>query len=186
MDDLPCALDDTTLVLVGLMGAGKTSVGKRLAERLGRPFVDADREIETLAGMSVSDIFERMGEDRFRAEERRVIAELLSRQGLVLATGGGAFMNGDTRRLIAQNALSIWLKADINLLLGRVTRRNTRPLLATGDPRAILESLIETRYPVYAEADITVECADGPHDSMVNKILAALRNAYATDHANTR
>ncbi len=178
MDDCLRAFEDTSIVLVGLMGAGKTSVGKRLAARLGRPFVDADREIEAAACMSITEIFAAHGEDRFRAIERRTIARLLDKSDAgaqVLATGGGAFMDSGTRRLIKRCAVSVWLKADLDVLTRRVARRKSRPLLATGDPRAVLESLIETRYPVYAEADLTVESADAPHEAMVEKIVGALR-----------
>lgn len=174
MTDGPRAFAATNIVLVGLMGAGKTSVGRRLAARLGRAFVDADREIEAAEGLTVSEIFAERGEAWFRDRERRAIADLLAGDGLVLATGGGAFMDPETRRAICCRGVSVWLKADLDTLLERVSRRRTRPLLAAGDPRATLESLIAARYPVYAEADATVESGDAPHDETVDRILAAL------------
>ena len=181
MDERPPADGDNgagsglpNIVLVGLMGAGKTSVGKRLAARLERPFDDADRVVEAETGMTVSEIFAECGEPFFRARERRAIAGLLARTGRVLATGGGAFMDPDTRAAISARAVSVWLKADVDVLARRVARRNTRPLLAAGDPRAILESLVETRYPVYALADITVCSADRPIGATVEKVAAAL------------
>ena len=181
--DSGAGFDPPDIVLVGLMGAGKTSVGKRLAARLGRPFDDADRVIEAETGMTVSEIFAERGEPCFRALERRTIAGLLARAGRVLATGGGAFMDPETRALIARRAVSVWLKADLDVLARRVARRNTRPLLAAGDPRAILESLIEARYPVYALADITVTAADRPIDATVETVAAALRAHAAASAA---
>jgi shikimate kinase len=163
-----------TLVLVGLMGVGKSSVGKRLAHRLGLPFCDADAEIETAAGMSIAEIFEREGEAAFRAGERKVIARLLAEPIHVLATGGGAFMNADTRKLIAERGLSIWLKAELDELVKRVGRRNNRPLLQQGDPRQILERLMQERYPTYAEADLAVSSA-GSAEETTERVLAALR-----------
>lgn len=174
MNEGPRAFAATNIVLVGLMGAGKTSVGRRLAARLGRPFVDADREIESAEGLTVSEIFAERGEAWFRGRERRAIADLLAGEDLVLATGGGAFMDPETRRAIRRRGVSVWLKAGLDTLLERVSRRRTRPLLAAGDPRATLESLIAARYPVYAEADATVESGDAPHDETVDRILAAL------------
>jgi shikimate kinase len=164
-----------TIVLVGLMGAGKSCVGKRLAACLGLPFVDADREIEAAAGgCSISDIFAIHGEKVFRDGERRVIQRLLSNPMHVLATGGGAFMDPSTRALIKANALSVWLKAELDQLLKRVGRRHDRPLLQNVDPRAKLAELIELRYPVYAEADLTVDSAEGPPDVTVQRVLRAL------------
>jgi shikimate kinase len=162
------------IVLVGLMGAGKTSIGRRLAEKLNVPFVDADHEIEAAAGKSIPDIFAEHGEPHFRDGERRVIARLLDNGSQVLATGGGAFMNPETRARIKERAVSIWLKADLDLLMKRVSKRGGRPLLATDNPQAVMQKLIEERYPVYAEADITVESADVQHGVMVNEVLAAL------------
>lgn len=163
-----------TVVLVGLMGAGKTCIGKRLAQRLGTRFVDADHEVERAAGMSVSDIFETYGEASFRDCERRVIARLLREPPQVLATGGGAFMNDRTRALIKARALSLWLRADLDLLVRRTSRRNTRPLLRQGDPREILARLKAERDPVYAEADVAVDAADGPPEATVERVVAAI------------
>ena len=148
---------DRSIVLVGLMGAGKTSVGRRLASRLGLPFVDADQEIEAAAGCTIQEIFDRFGEAGFRDGERRVIARLLEGPPHVLSTGGGAFMDPATRALIRRRGLSVWLRAELDVLVARTARRDNRPLLKTGEPRDILRRLMETRYPVYAEADLTVD-----------------------------
>lgn len=172
-------LADRTIVLVGLMGVGKTTVGRRLAALLRLPFVDADHAIEEAAGCSVSEIFARYGEAAFRDGERRVIARLLEGPRQVLATGGGAFMDPRTREAIKKRGISIWLKADLGLLMDRVGRKGNRPLLKTGDPRATMERLIAERYPVYAEADLTVESRDGPHDRVVKAIIQALQDAGA-------
>lgn len=168
------AVPPRPVVLVGLMGAGKTTVGRRLARALGLPFKDADAEIEIAAGRSVSDIFAERGEAEFRAGERRVIRRLLEGPPVVLATGGGAFMDPDTRRLILAQALSIWLRADIDVLVRRCGRRSTRPLLLNGDPRETLGRLARERYPIYAEADLTVDTNESPHDAAVAAILEAL------------
>ncbi|MGH6827303.1 MAG: shikimate kinase, partial [Rhizomicrobium sp.] len=146
---------DRTVALVGIMGAGKTSVGRRLAARLGASFFDADHEIETAAGLSVAEIFERFGESYFRDGERKVIARLLEGPAHVLAAGGGAYMDEATRALLARSAFTIWLKAPVALLLARVKKRDTRPLLNNADPRATLERLLAVREPVYAKADMT-------------------------------
>ncbi len=172
-------LSDRSIVLVGLMGVGKTTVGRRLAALLHLPFVDADHEIEEAAGCSVSEIFERFGEPAFRDGERRVIARLLEGPRRVLATGGGAFMDPRTRVTIKQRGISIWLKADVDLLMDRVGRKGNRPLLQNPDPRGTLERLVAERYPVYAEADLTVESREGPHDRVVKAIVHALRDAGA-------
>jgi len=164
-----------TVALVGLMGTGKTAVGKRLAHRLGLPFVDADAAIEAAAGnVSIEEIFERHGESFFRAREREVIKRLLSDPVCVLATGGGAYLDEDTRALIREHAISVWLKADIELMMSRVARRNNRPLLKGKDPRAVFEAQIAERYPIYAAADITVESVDGPPDKTLERVLSAL------------
>jgi shikimate kinase len=163
-----------TVVLVGMMGAGKTSVGRRLATLLGVPFRDADSEIEAAAGCTISDIFEQYGEAAFRTGERKVIWRLLLEPPHVLATGGGAFMDPETRDRIKQKAVSIWLKAPVDLLLERVTRKDHRPLLQGGDMRGKLEALLEAREPTYREADITVESDTGPQESVVKRIIAAL------------
>ena len=163
------------VVLVGLMGAGKTSVGTRLAHLLGARFVDSDEEIERAANLSVPEIFERYGEAHFRSGERRVLARLLSGPPAVIATGGGAFMDADTRALVGRRAVSVWLRAALDVLLQRTAGRSHRPLLNRGDPRAILGRLIESRYPVYAEADLTVDSlADQSHEQMACRIIEAL------------
>lgn len=164
-----------TVALVGMMGAGKTSIGRRLAAKLGVPFRDADAEIEAAAGCTVSEIFERFGEPAFRDGERRVIQRLLTEPPHVLATGGGAFIDARIRADIKQRAVSIWLRAPVELLLARVQRRETRPLLKTGDPKQILENLLAVRAPFYAEADITLDSEDGPHAAVIERILAELR-----------
>ncbi|MGE5269417.1 MAG: shikimate kinase [Thiohalocapsa sp.] len=163
-----------TIVLVGLMGAGKTKIGRRLASRLGLPFFDSDHEIETAAGETIEEIFQNRGEGVFRDGERRVIARLLARPTHVLATGGGAFMHPATRALIARRAVSVWLRADLDVLAARVARRNNRPLLQARDPRAVLADLIERRYPVYAEADITVDSGDGAPEATTTRVIAVL------------
>ncbi|ODT57684.1 shikimate kinase [Phenylobacterium sp.] len=163
-----------TIALVGLMGVGKSSVGRRLANALDLPFRDADHEIETAAGRSIPDIFAEMGEPAFREGERRVIARLLEDPPHVLATGGGAFMNDETRRLIKEKAVSVWLKADLDILARRIGRKDTRPLVSGKDPLAVLTDLAQTRYPIYAEADIMVETGDTPHHVAVDQILRAL------------
>ena len=167
-------LGNRTVVLVGLMGAGKSSVGRRLAEKLEMGFVDADHEIEAAAGKTIPEIFTDHGEDYFREGERRVITRLLENGKQVLATGGGAFMNAETRQKINQNGVSIWLKADLDVLLKRVAKRNDRPLLQGNDPAGVMQKLIDQRYPVYATADITVESRDVQHGQMVNDVIKAM------------
>lgn len=162
------------IVLVGLMGVGKTTVGRRLAQKLGLPFVDADEEIEAAAGMTIAEIFERFGEPYFRDGERRVIARLVDGAPKVIATGGGAFMNEQTRALILDRATAVWLEADIETLIDRVRRRNTRPLLRDKDPREVLSELARVRNPVYALAPIHVRSQPSPHDATVRAILKAL------------
>ena len=169
------ALGARSVVLVGMMGAGKSSIGRRLASRLGIPFVDADAEIETAAGMSIPDIFTTRGEAVFRAGEARVIARLLESGPQVLATGGGAFMNADTRATIGAKGVSIWLNADFDVLMRRIRRRHDRPLLHTEDPAATLQQLIDARYPVYGLADFTVQSREVPHEKIVDEIIAVLR-----------
>jgi shikimate kinase len=164
-----------SIVLIGLMGAGKTTIGRRLASYLNLPFFDADHEIEAAAGCTVSEIFARHGEPAFRDGERRVIARLLDGPRHVLATGGGAFMNEQTRGLIREKGLSIWLRADLDLLMDRVSRRQNRPLLKTGDPRATMERLMNERYPIYAEADIVVDSTGAPHDHIVQDVVKAIK-----------
>jgi shikimate kinase len=172
---LVASLGARSIVLVGMMGAGKSSVGRKLGQRLALPFVDADNEIEQAAGMSIPDIFETRGEVEFRAGEARVIARLLESAPQVLATGGGAFMNAETREAIRRRGLSIWLKADFDVLMRRIRRRTDRPLLRTPDPAATLQELMDKRYPVYALADVTIESRDVPHDVIVDEIVDALR-----------
>jgi len=163
-----------SIVLVGLMGAGKSKIGRRLAARLNLPFFDSDEEIETAAGETIEEIFANRGEAVFRDGERRVIARLLGGPLHVLATGGGAFMDAGTRQIIARRGVSVWLRADLDVLFTRVSRRTNRPLLKTPDPRAVLAELIERRYPIYAEADVTVDSGEGPADATVNRAIAAL------------
>ncbi|MEO3427245.1 shikimate kinase [Pelagibius sp. CAU 1746] len=165
-----------TIALVGLMGAGKSCIGRLLAASLDLPFVDADKEIETAAGCSIEDIFSAHGEAAFRDGERRVIARLLDEPKMVLATGGGAFMDPETRRLIRERAISVWLRADVDLLLRRTARRNNRPLLKRGDPRQILSELIALRYPVYAEADVVVDSVDGPPETTLARVVKGLQH----------
>lgn len=162
------------IVLVGLMGAGKTSVGRRLAEKLGVPFVDADHEIEAAAGKSIKEIFADHGEPYFREGERRVIQRLIGNGAQVLATGGGAYINDETRARIQEKGISVWLRASLPLLMKRVGKRNDRPLLMADDPEAVMRGLMETRYPIYALADIMVESRDVQHGQMVNDVIRAL------------
>jgi shikimate kinase len=168
------ALGDRSIVLVGMMGAGKSSIGRKLAQALEIPFVDADTEIETAAGMTIPEIFASQGEPYFRAGEARVISRLLEGGPQVLATGGGAFMREETREAVRAKGISVWLKADYDVLARRIKRRNDRPMLKTADPAATLKALIAERYPVYAEADITVVSRDVPHETIVGEILSAL------------
>lgn len=168
-----------SIVLVGMMGAGKSSVGRKLASKLALPFVDADSEIETAAGMTIPEIFEVRGEAEFRAGEARVISRLLEAGPQVLATGGGAFMNADTQSAIRAKGVAIWLRADFDVLMKRIKRRSDRPMLKTADPAATLQKLIAERYPVYAEADITVDSRDVVHEVIVDEILDALRDYFA-------
>ena len=167
-------LGERPIVLVGLMGAGKTSVGRRLAEKLGIPFVDADHEIEAAAGKPIKEIFADHGEAYFREGERRVIQRLIGNGAQVLATGGGAYMNEETRERIQQHGISVWLRASLPILMKRVAKRQDRPLLQADDPEAVMRGLIEKRYPVYALADLTVESRDVQHGQMVNDVIRAL------------
>jgi shikimate kinase len=168
------ALGTRSIVLVGMMGSGKSSIGRRVAQRLGIPFVDADLEIEKAAGMSIPDIFSMRGEAEFRSGEARVIVRLLEGGPQVLSTGGGAFMNADTRAAIAAKGISIWLKADFDVLMKRIRRRHDRPLLKTGDPAATLRTLLQERDPTYALAELTVHSQDVPHEQIVNTIVSEL------------
>ena len=175
------ALTGRSVVLVGMMGAGKTSVGKRLAAKLGLPFVDADAEIEAGAQLTIPEIFERFGETYFREGERKVIARLLTSGPMVLATGGGAFMNATTRENIARHGVSIWLKPSFDILLARVRKKSNRPLLKTANPEETLRRLLEERSPVYALADFTIESIDAAHDSVVEAILQRLHAGPGND-----
>ena len=180
------ALGSRSFVLVGMMGAVKSSICKRLAMALDIPFLDADTEIEKAAGMSIPDIFESKGEPYFRAGEARVIARILESGPQVLATGGGAFMNEQTRANVAARGVSVWLKADLDVLLRRVRRRADRPLLKNGDPAETLERLMAERDPVYAQADITVSSRDVPHDSIVAEIVGSIANKLSAAPAEAR
>lgn len=175
-DGIVDALGGRSLVLVGIMGCGKSTVGRRLASRLDIPFVDADQEIERAANMTVAEIFSTHGEAEFRRGEERVIARLLKEGPQVLATGGGAFMNEATRREVADNGLSVWLKADFDTVMERVRKKSTRPLLQNPDPEATMKALMDKRYPVYATADLTVQSRDVPHEVVVEDIVEALKS----------
>ncbi len=163
-----------TVVLIGLMGAGKTTIGRRLAEALSCAFRDSDQEIEVASGRSVSDFFDEYGEEAFRAAERRTIERLLGLPPHILATGGGAFMDAATRAIIKEKAISVWLKAEHAVLMSRVLKRSNRPLLRAGDPAETMQKLMDLRYPVYAEADMIVLSEDGPHEAVVKRILDRL------------
>lgn len=178
--DVKAMLDGRSIVLVGLMGAGKTTVGRRLASALKLAFVDADIEIEKAAGKSVQEIFAEHGEAYFRDGECRVISRLLDQGPQVLATGGGAFMNATTRQLIRERGVSVWLRADLALLMKRVLRRSHRPLLKQDDPRLVMERLMAERYPVYATADLTVDSQEVPHDVIVKQIIEELASLTQT------
>ena len=169
------ALPPRTIVLIGLMGAGKSCVGRKLAARIGRPFLDADTEIEQAAGCTIAEIFAKMGEAAFRDGERRVMARLLDGAPAVLASGGGAFVDPATRALVLSKGVSVWLRADLDLLVKRTAGRDHRPLLNKGDPREALRALMEKRYPIYAEAAITVDTLDQPAEATVDRVLAALQ-----------
>lgn len=174
------ALRERTIALVGLMGVGKTTIGRKLAQTLGLPFHDADHEIEAAAGCSIPEIFAKMGEEEFRAGERRVIARLLKSGPHVLATGGGAFIDPEIRASIERDAISVWLKADIDVMVRRVSRKDTRPLLSGKNPRTVLTALMADRYPIYAQADLTVATDDRPVGEAVNAIVAALERRLET------
>jgi len=174
LNAIKTALGDRSIIMVGLMGCGKSAVGRRLAAKLGLPFVDADEEIEKAAGQSIEDIFAEHGEPYFREGERKVLARLLRSGSQVLATGGGAFMNAETRAAIAQSGVSVWLRAELPLLVRRVAKRSNRPLLKAGDPETVMRNLMELRYPVYAEADITIDSRDVPHEVIVGETLEQL------------
>lgn len=168
------ALGHRAIVLVGLMGAGKSSIGKRLAVRLGLPFIDADTEIETAANATIPEIFDRYGEAYFRDGERRVLIRLLDGTPKVLATGGGAYLNPESRAAIREHGIAVWLKADLDVLMARVRRRSDRPLLRNGDPEAVMRRLMEERYPVYAEADVHIHSREIAHETVIAEIIEAL------------
>jgi len=175
MESVPPLTLPRTVAIVGLMGAGKSAIGKRLALKLGLPFVDADDEIERAAGCSIAEFFERFGETEFRAGERRVISRLLAGPPHILSTGGGAYMDPETRAMMRQHAITVWLRADLEVLYDRVKKRTHRPLLRKGDPREILERLMSQRYPVYAEADLVVESTAQPAEVTTDQVMDALR-----------
>jgi shikimate kinase len=181
--EIAAALGRRSVVLVGMMGAGKSTIGRRLAARLRLSFVDADAEIEAAhAGMTIPEIFAAHGEPYFRNGEARVIARLLENGPSVLATGGGAFMREDTRNRIRDKAVSIWLRADADIILRRVKRRADRPLLQTADPAATIGRLIEERHPVYQQADLTIASRDVPHEKIVEECVAALHDHFSPNH----
>lgn len=177
---LVAVLDGRPIILIGLMGAGKTTIGRRLANRLGVPFRDADHEIEAAANLTVAEIFEQHGESHFRNGEKKVIARLMEDGVQVLATGGGAWMNDETRELVKNEGLSIWLKAEFDILMARVRRRSHRPLLRDPDPEGVMRRLMDERYPVYAEADVMVLSRDAPHDAIVESVVEALETHLKT------
>ena len=183
--EISAALGTRSIVLVGMMGAGKSTIGRRLSARLRLPFLDADTEIEAAAGMSIPDIFETHGEAYFRDGEARVIARLLAGGPCVLATGGGAFMREETRDRIREMAVSIWLKADADIIMKRVKRRADRPLLQTADPAATVERLILEREPVYQNADLTIWSRDVPHEKIVDECIDALHAKLCGKAAET-
>ncbi|MFC6488743.1 shikimate kinase [Nitratireductor sp. GCM10026969] len=186
--DVPALLERLgrrSIVFVGLMGAGKTVIGRKVAGRLGLPFIDSDHEIENISRMSIPDLFANYGEAEFRALERRVIDRLLAEGPQVLSTGGGAFMNGLTRAAIAQHGVSVWLKADLDTLMHRVAKRQNRPLLKADDPRAIMRHLMEERYPVYEEADVIVQTRDELKEVIAAEVIAGLA-AFLEDGGECR
>ncbi|MBO6540003.1 MAG: shikimate kinase [Rhizobiaceae bacterium] len=167
-------LGDRVVVFVGLMGAGKTAIGRRVGAVTGLPFADSDQEIEKASRMTVAELFDAYGEAEFRSLEQRVIARLLQERPGIISTGGGAFMNSDTRDMISEAGVSVWLKADIDILMARVMKKQTRPLLKTGNPREIMENLMKARYPVYAKADVTVSTRDDRREVIADEVMTAL------------
>lgn len=180
-DELRRRLGSRSIVFVGLMGAGKTAIGRKVATVLDLPFIDSDHEIESVSRMTVPELFERYGEPEFRALEQRVIHRLLENGPKVLSTGGGAFMNAETRAAIAEMGLSVWLKADIDLLMDRVSRKQNRPLLKSPDPRAVMQRLMTERYPVYANASLTVPTRDASKDVIADEVLMAVHDHLAAE-----
>jgi shikimate kinase len=181
VERLRARLGERSIVLIGMMGAGKTSIGRRLANHLHLPFLDADAEIEKAANLSISEIFEQYGEAHFREGEERVIARLLAGGPAVLATGGGAFMSAETRKRCRAKGITIWLKAEVPVMLERVRKKSNRPLLAGADPEARMRELLKEREPTYALADIVIGSREGPHQQVVSEILAALDTRLAQD-----
>lgn len=177
--ELKRRLGPRSIVFVGLMGAGKTAIGRKVAAELGLPFVDSDQEIETASRMTIPELFERYGEPEFRALEQRVIARVLEAGSQVLSTGGGAFMNDHTREIIAGHGVSVWLKADIDVLMERVSKKQNRPLLKTADPRATMQGLMDERYPVYATADVTVVTREERKEVIAAEVIDALGQKLA-------
>ncbi len=174
-------LEGRSIVLVGLMGAGKTAIGRRVAQALGLDFVDSDHEIETVSRMTIPELFERYGEPEFRALEERVVTRLVRDRSQVVSTGGGAYMNPNTRAAIAENGISVWLKADLDTLMARVAKKPNRPLLKAPDPRAVFETLMAERYPVYAQADITVMTRDVKREEIMSEVIQAIE-AWIAGH----
>ncbi|WP_300391819.1 shikimate kinase [Henriciella sp.] len=179
---IEAALSDRTIALVGLMGAGKSTVGKRLADKLHRKFYDSDNEIEKAAGLAISDIFTLHGETEFRRGERRVLERLLNEEPHVLATGGGAYLDPETRDLLREKAVTIWLNADLETLWRRVSRRSHRPLLKADNPKSVLSRLLSERAPIYEQADLVVRSEEGPHRATVEAILRALEDWSKARH----
>ena len=173
------------IALVGLMGVGKTTIGRRVAKKIGVPFYDSDEEIETAAGRTVAGYFRDHGEDAFREGERRVISRLLEDKPIILGTGGGAFINPETQKILLDKSLTVWLKGDFKTLFERVRRKDTRPLLQVADPAATYRKLMDERYPIYAKADITVHIAKGPHSRTVNRVIDALEIFLAKERGET-
>jgi shikimate kinase len=184
IQDIREKLGNHPIVLVGLMGAGKSSIGRRLAEKIELPFVDADHEIELAADKTIPEIFKDHGEAYFREGERRVISRLIENGAQILATGGGAFINDETRASIAARGVSLWLKADLALLMKRVMKRADRPLLQNQDPEAVMLRLMDQRYPIYAKADVTVESKDVQHTQMVNEVIKGLARWQGWERLN--
>lgn len=182
MERVRARIGTRPIVLVGLMGAGKTSVGRRLAQILNMPFADSDHEIEAVSRMSVPELFEAYGETEFRALEQRVVTRLVTGSSAVIATGGGAYMNADTRAVIRAHAVSVWLNADLDTLMERVSRRTNRPLLKAPDPRAVMRKLIADRYPIYAEADITIVSRDARHSVIAGEIMEAIERLISVEN----
>lgn len=179
--DILTRLSGRSIVFVGLMGAGKTAIGRKVATELGIPFIDSDHEIESVSRTTIPDLFELYGEPEFRSLEQRVIGRLLEGGPQVLSTGGGAFMNASTRETIANRGLSVWLKADIDVLMERVSKKQNRPLLKNADPRGVMQRLMDERYPVYALADITVPTRDDAKEVIAREVIAAISARLAPD-----